>query len=85
MTQSRHDKDLPPTDNKSDSTTDNKTDSLFNESDDDTDDTDDIEVLSNKSNSNTDSDACLSNDKGPRPLEYYLAKVVSLDVKRLQQ
>ena len=85
MTRSRHDKDLPPTDDESNSTTDNETDSLFDESDDNTDDIDDTEVLSNKSDSNTDSEACLSDDKGPRPLEYYLAEAVSLDVKRLRQ
>jgi hypothetical protein len=41
MTRSRHDKDLPPTDDVSDGTTGNENDSPFDESDDDTDNTDD--------------------------------------------
>ncbi len=81
MTWSRRNKDLLPIDDKSDDTIDNETDSLFNKSDDNIDDIDDIEVLSNKSDSNTDSKAYLSDDKGLHSLEYYLAKVVSLDIK----
>jgi hypothetical protein len=83
ITLSRHDKDFLSTDDKSDSTTDNETKSLFDKSDDNTGDTDDIEILSNKSGSDIDDKVYLSNDKGLHPLEYYLTKVVSLDVKRL--
>jgi hypothetical protein len=85
MTLSRHNEDSHPKDDKSNSTTDDETKSLFNESDDDTSDTDDTEILSNESDSDTDDKACLSDDKGPQPPEYYLAKAASLDVKRLRQ
>jgi hypothetical protein len=85
ITLSQHDKDFPPTDDESDGTTDDETESLFDESDDDTSDTDNTEILSNKSDSNTDDEACLSNNKGLQPPEYYLAEVASLDVKWLQQ
>jgi hypothetical protein len=72
-------------DDESDGTTDDETDSLFDESDDDTDDTEDTEILSNESDSDTDGEACLSNDEGPCPLEYYFAEAASLNVKRLRQ
>ena len=85
MTLSQHDKYIVPTDDESDSTTDDETESLFDESDDDTDNTDDTEILSSDSDSDTDDEACLSDDEGPRPPEYYLAEAASLDVKRQRQ
>lgn len=84
MTLPRHDNNLLLTDDESDRTTDDGTDSLFDESDNDTDNIEDIEILSNESDSDTDDEACLSDDEGPRPLEHYLAEVASLDVKRLR-
>jgi hypothetical protein len=81
----RHDKDFLSIDNESDSTTDDETESLFNKSNDNTGDIDNTEILSNESSSNIDDKACLSDNKGLHPLEYYLAKVVSLDVKWLRQ
>jgi hypothetical protein len=85
MARLRHDKDYLSADDESDGTTDNESDSLFDEGDDDTSDTDNIEILSNESDSNTDDEAYLSDDKGPQPPEYYLAEAASLDVKRLRQ
>jgi hypothetical protein len=81
MTLSRHNEDSPSTDDESDGTTDNETGSLFDESDDDTDDTDDTEILPDES----DSEACSSDEEGPRPPEYYLAEAANLNVKRLRQ
>jgi hypothetical protein len=85
MTLSRHNKDFLSTDDESDGTTDNETDSLFDESNDDTDDIDDTEVLPNESGSDADDKACLSDDEGPRPPEYYVAEAASLNVNRLRQ
>lgn len=53
---SRHDKHLLLIDDKSDSTTDNETDSLFDKSDDNIDDTDHIEILSDKSDNDSNID-----------------------------
>ena len=62
---------------------DNETNSLFDESDDDTDNTEDIEILSRESNSDTDNKIYLSNDKGLCSPKYYLTKGVSLNVNWL--
>ena len=70
---------------ESDDTTDDESDSLFDESDDNIDDTEDTEVLPNESDSDTEDEAWLFNDVCRRPLEHYLNKAASLDVKRLQQ
>ena len=85
MTWARQNEDFLPIDDKTDGTTDDETDSLFDESDDDAADTDDTEILSNESDSDTDDEAWLSDDEGPRPPEYYLAEAAGLDVKRLRQ
>jgi hypothetical protein len=85
MTRSRQNEDFLPTDDETDGTTDNEIDSLFDESDDGTDDTSDTEILSNESDSDTDSEAWLSNDEEQRPPEYYLAEASNLDVKQLRQ
>jgi hypothetical protein len=83
MTLLQHNEDFPSTDDKSNSTIDNETKSLFDDSNNNTSNTNDIEILSNKINSNIDNKVYLSDDKGLQPSEYYLAKVVSLNVKRL--
>lgn len=70
---------------ESDGTTDDESDSLFDESDDNTDDTEDTEVLPDESDSDTDDEAWLFDDVCRRPPEHYLAEAVSLDVKRLRQ
>jgi hypothetical protein len=82
MTWPRHDEDLMPIDDNTDGTTDYESDSLFDESDDDTDDT---EILPDESEGDTDNEAWLSDNEGQRPPEYYLAESENLDVKRLRQ
>jgi len=66
-------------------TADDETDSLFDESNSDTDDTEDTEVLPDESDGDTDDEAWLFDDECRRPPEYYLAEAASLDVKRLRQ
>jgi hypothetical protein len=85
MTRSRQNEDFLPTDDETDGTKDNEIDGLFDESGDGTDDTSDTEILSNKSDGDTDGEAWLSDDEEQRPLEYYLAEASNLDVKRLRQ
>jgi hypothetical protein len=57
MTWSRHDEDFLPMNEESGGTTDDETDSLFDESDDNTDNTEDTEVLPNESDGDTDDEA----------------------------
>lgn len=85
MTRSRQNEDFLPTDDETNGTTDDEIDSLFDKSDDGTDDTNDTEILSNKSDGDTDGEAWLSDNEERRPLEYYLAEASNLDVKRLRQ
>ena len=81
MTRPRQNEDFLSTDDE----TDDEIDSLFDESDDGTDDTNDIEILSDENDGDTDGEAWLSDDEEQHPLEYYLAKALNLDVKRLRQ
>ncbi len=83
MTRPRQNENFLPTDDETDGTTDDEINSLFDESDDDTNDTSDTGILSDESDGDTDSEAWLS-DKEQRPPEYYLAEASSLDVKRLR-
>lgn len=83
MIRLRHDEDFQPINEESDGTTDDESDSLFNESDDNIDDIEDIEVLPNESDSDIDDEAWLFDNVYRRPLEHYLVKAASLDVKRL--
>jgi hypothetical protein len=65
--------------------TDDESDSLFDESDDNTDDTEFAEVLPDESDSDTDDDAWLFDNVYRRPSEHYLAEAARLNVKRLWQ
>src|ERR1700730_17317771 len=85
MTWPRHDEDFLAMNEESDGTTDDETDSLFDESDDNTDNTEDTEVLPDESDGDTDDEAWLFDDECRRPQEYCLAEAASLDVKRLRQ
>jgi hypothetical protein len=85
MTRSRQNEDFLPLDDETDGTTDDEIDSLFDKSDDGTYDTNNTEILSNKSDGDTDGKAWLSDNEELRPLEYYLAKALNLGVKRLRQ
>ncbi len=82
MALSRQNEDFLSADDRIDGTTDDELESLFDESDDDTDGTD---ILTNECDGDTDSDACLSDDEDQRPREYYLTEASNLDVKRLRQ
>lgn len=54
MTRSRQNEDFPPLDDETNGTTDDEIDSLFDKSDDGTYDTNNTEILSNKSDGDTD-------------------------------
>jgi hypothetical protein len=87
MAWSRHNEDLPSTDDENDSTTDADTDSLFDSSDDDeTDITSGADTDSpSEIDDDTDDDASLFDDEVRHPPEHYLIAAANLDVKRLRQ
>jgi hypothetical protein len=87
MAWSRHNEDLPSTDDETDSTTDTDTDNLFDGSDDDeTDitsgaDTDSLSEIDD----DTDDDASLYDDEVRHPPEHYLTEAANLNVQQLRQ
>jgi DNA-nicking Smr family endonuclease len=85
MTRPRHDEDFLPMNEERDGTTDDESDSLFDESDNNTDDTEDTEVLPDESDSDSDDEAWLFDDVCKRPPEYDRAEAENLDVQRLRQ
>jgi hypothetical protein len=85
MAWSRHNEDLPSTDDETDSTTDADTDSLFDGSDDDeTDITSGADTDSLSEIDDSDDDASLFDDEVRHPPEHYLTAAANLNVQRLR-
>jgi hypothetical protein len=82
MAWSRHNRDLLPTDDETDSTTDADTDSLFDSSnDDETDITSDADTDSlSEIDDDTNENVLLFYDKEQHPLEHYLTAAAKLNV-----
>ncbi|PMD65278.1 uncharacterized protein K444DRAFT_607840 [Hyaloscypha bicolor E] len=90
MAWSRHNKDLPSTDNETESTTDADTDSLFDRSNDDDDD-DETDITSGANtdslseiDNDIDDNVLLFNNKVWYPPEHYLTIAVNLNIQRLR-